>query len=177
MTRIRTGIMAGLALAMLAGCASRDGEPILMHAAQAHRGPDEFAILPTRPLQAPPDYRSLPEPTPGGRNLVDPDPHADAYAALGGRAPAVGAGVPAADGALLAHAGRHGVQPDIREQLAAEDLRFRQRYRGRVLERLFGVNVYHRTYRRQQGLDNDAELERWRVGGRRTPAAPPAGTR
>jgi hypothetical protein len=173
MTRIRTGIMAGAALAMLGACAPR--EPILMHAAQTHRGPDEFAILPTRPLESPPDFNSLPPPAPGGRNLVDPDPRADAYAALGGRAQA--AGVPAADAALLAHTTRHGVDPGIREQLAAEDLEFRRRNRGRILERLFGVNVYHRAYGRAQGLDQDTELERWRAVGRRTPAAPPAGLR
>ena len=174
MTRIRTAIVAGAALALLAACATRDSEPSLMHAAQAQRGPDEFAILPTAPLQAPPDYSNLPAPTPGGRNLVDPDPHAQAYAALGGRAQA-GAGVPAADAALMAHAGRHGVQGDIRQQLAAEDLDFRQRNRGRLLERLFGVNVYHRTYGRAQGLEQDGEAERWRAAGRRTPAAPPPG--
>ncbi len=176
MMRIRAGIIAAVALATLGACAPR-GEPILMHAAQAHRGPDEFAILPTRPLQPPPDYNSLPQPTPGGRNLVDPDPRSDAYAALGGRAQSPGAGVPAADGALLAHAGRHGVEPGIREQLAAEDLNFRQRNRGRVLERLFGVNAYHRTYARAQGLNQQTELERWREGGRRTPTAPPPETR
>jgi hypothetical protein len=172
MPRIRTAIIAGFALTMLGACATRDTQPILMHAAQSHRGPDEFSILPTRPLQSPPDFNTLPTPTPGGRNLVDPDPRAEAYAALGGRAPA--AGIPAADAALLAHAARHGVQPDIREQLAAEDLQFRQRNRGRLLERLFGVNVYHRAYGRAQGLDSDTELERWRAAGRRTPAAPPA---
>jgi len=175
MPRIRTAIVAGLALSLLAGCATRDTQPILMNAAQMHRGPDEFAILPTGPLQTPPDFNTLPTPTPGGRNLVDPDPRADAYAALGGRAPA--AGIPAADAALLAHTTRLGVQPDIREQLAAEDLQFRQRNRGRLLERLFGVNVYHRVYGRAQGLNPDAELERWREGGRRTPSAPPPAQR
>jgi len=171
MTRIRTRILAGVALAMLAGCADR--APMLMHAAQTQRGPDEFSILPTQPLQAPPDYNALPAPTPGARNLVDPDPYGEAYAALGGSRGAPAAGVPAADAALVAHAGRNGTQPDIREQLAAEDLQFRQRNRGRLLERLFGVNVYHSTYARAQGLNQQAELERWREVGRRTPAAPP----
>jgi hypothetical protein len=175
MPRIRTVIAAGLAVATLGACASRDSAPILMHAAQTHRGPDEFAILPTRPLQPPPDFNTLPAPTPGGRNLADPDPRGAAYAALGGGAPA--AGIPAADAALLVHAGRHGVDPAIREQLAAEDLQFRQRNRGRILERLFGVNVYHRAYGRAQGLNQDVELERWRAAGRRTPAAPPADLR
>ncbi len=177
MTRIRTAILAGLALTLLGACATRDSDPILMNAAQAHRGPDEFSILPTRPLQTPPDFNTLPQPTPGARNLVDPDPRADAYAALGGRAQPATGGVPAADAALLAHTGRHGVDPAIRQQLAAEDLEFRQRNRGRLLERLFGVNVYHRTYGRAQGLDQHGEVDRWRAVGRRTPAAPPAGTR
>lgn len=177
MTRIRTGLLAALALTMLAACATHEREPILMHAAQSHRGPDEFAVLPTRPLQAPPDFTTLPPPDPGGRNLVDPDPWADAYAALGGRAPAPGGAVPAADAALLAHAGRYGIDPAIREQLAAEDLEFRRRHRGRLLERLFGVNIYHRAYGRAQGLDMYGELERWREAGRRTPAAPPPAVR
>lgn len=166
-------VVTALALAVLGGCASRSENPILMHVASSQRGPDEFSILPTEPLQAPPDFSTLPPPTPGGSNLVDPDPRAEAVSALGGRPAALRSqGVPAADGALIAHAARHGVSGEIRDTLAAEDLAFRQRNRGRILERLFGVNVYHRAYS-GQALDRHAELERWRVGGRRTPGAPP----
>lgn len=173
-----TGLgLAGLALLVLAGCDAvnnyRDRDPMLMFAASSHRGPDEFGILPTRPLQAPPSLTALPEPTPGGSNLVDPDPRSDAYVALGGRAiPQDQTGVAAADAALYAHAARHGVQGDIRDTLAAEDLEFRRQNNGRILERLFGVNVYHRAYR-QQGLDRHAELEHWRRNDRATPSAPP----
>jgi hypothetical protein len=44
--------------------------------AQHEEGPDEFAVLPTAPLEMPENMASLPEPTPGARNRVDPDPEA-----------------------------------------------------------------------------------------------------
>ena len=47
-------------------------------------GPEEFAILPTKPLELPPDLAALPDPTPGGSNITDQTPDADAVAALGG---------------------------------------------------------------------------------------------
>ncbi|MCC5970452.1 MAG: DUF3035 domain-containing protein [Pararhodobacter sp.] len=173
----RSFVAAALALATLGACSSRDDEPILMNIAAAQRGPDEFSVLPTQPLQAPPNYSALPAPTPGGSNLVDPNPRADAIAALGGRPGAVQAGgIPAADSALVSHAARHGASGEIREQLAAEDLQLRQRHRGRVLERMFGANVYNRAYR-NQALDSEAELERWRLSGARTPSAPPPHSR
>lgn len=173
MTPIRSLTLAGLALAMLAGCASRGNEaPRLMNLTSAQRGPDEFSILPTQPLQAPPDFNTLPTPTPGSPNLVDTDPRGDAARALGGRPQAPTGAVPAADAALLARAGRFGTDAGIREQLAAEDLRLRQRGAGRPLERLFRTNVYERAYE-DQLLDRDAELRRWQRAGVRTPAAPP----
>ena len=169
---MRAIILTCLTAAMLAGCAASDGDPRLMNVG-AQRSPDEFAILPTEPLQAPPNFTTLPTPTPGGRNLVDPDPRADAVAALGGRVSAERTGgIPQADAALVRHAARGGVQEDIRETLAAEDREHRRRNQGRLLERAFGVNVYHRAYR-GQALDRHAELDRWRRAGARTPAAPP----
>lgn len=177
MTIYRSFVAASLALATLGACSSRPDQPILMNIAAAQRGPDEFSILPTEPLQAPPSFTALPTPTPGGSNLVDPNPRAEAIAALGGRAGAAETGgIPAADSALHAHVARHGTSGDIRTQLAAEDLELRQRNHGRVLERLFGANVYNRAYR-DQALDREAELERWRQAGARTPSAPPPGTR
>lgn len=168
---IRQGIFAacGAATLMLAACSNPD-TPILMHAAAEHRGPDEFAILPTLPLQMPTDLSSLPAPNPGGTNRVDPQPEMDIARALGGNPEAVTRG--GADGAIVNHASRLGRDANIREQLAAEDLAFRQRNRGRVLERLFAVNVYHNAYQ-SMWLDKEAELARWRRAGVRTPSAPP----
>lgn len=146
---------------------------MLMNIQARQSSPDEFSILPTGPLQAPENFQSLPTPTPGGGNLVDPDPRADVAQALGGRIGAVRtAGVPTADAGLVQYAGRGGVSGDIRETLAAEDEDVRRSGRGRLLERMFNSNIYRRAYRNQI-LDPQSELQRWRVAGVRTPAAPP----
>lgn len=168
----RTALLLAAALSV-AACASRDADPRLLNIRSGTDGPDEFAILPPKPLEPPRDYASLPLPTPGGANRTDPTPQADAVAALGGRPSALSApGIPAADQAILNHAGRNGVDPGIRGQLAAEDVEFRQGKRPALLERLFKVNTYFRAYRPQE-LDQYRELERMRQAGIRTPAAPP----
>ncbi len=175
MRRLTAGVVMGLALA-LAGCGGNE-QPILMHAGAGGDSPDEFGILPTKPLQMPTDLAALPAPTPGGRNLVDPTPMEDAVAALGGNPAALArTGVPAGDGALLAHAGRFGRDGAIREQLAAEDLAYRRKNDGRLLERLFSVNVYYKAYK-PMSLDQHLELDRWRRAGARTPSAPPVGVK
>ncbi len=158
-----------MATLALAACGTGAG-PTLMNVRAQGNGPDEFSILPPKPLQLPESLTDLPEPVPGGANLTDPTPVADAIVALGGRPG--GPGVPAGDAALVAYAARGGVAGDIRGVLAAEDLAFRQDNEGRVLERLFNVNVYYRAYA-GQSLDQQAELARWRSRGVRTPSAPP----
>ena len=169
--RVAPTAMLAAALVLLAACADRDREPQLLNIRSST--PDEFAILPTKPLEQPADYASLPEPTPGGRNLVDPTPNEDAVAVLGGNPAALArTGVPAGDGGLLSYAGRFGVTPGIRSELAAADLEYRRRNDGRLLERLFNVNVYFRAYK-PLSLDQHVELERWRRAGVRTPSAPP----
>ena len=168
----RAGV-ALMAVLLMAGCADRNREPRLLNLASSNRGPDEFSILPTKPLEAPPDFQTLPPPTPGKRSLVDPTPDEDAVAALGGN-PAVlsRTGIPGSDGAVVTHASRHGVSPGIRQELAAEDLQYRRDNDGRLLERLFNVNVYFKSYKRQE-LDQYRELERLRRAGVRTSSAPP----
>lgn len=162
-----TGLGVMLALA---GCAR---EPKLMNIESGQDSPDEFAILPTKALTMPPDLAVLPTPTPGGANITDPSPMGDAVAALGGNpAQLTAQGVGAGDGALMAHAGRVGVQPGIRQQLAAEDAEFRSRRGRRPLEVLARTSVYLRAYRPML-LDPQAEMARWRAAGARVPTAPP----
>ncbi|MYI69705.1 MAG: DUF3035 domain-containing protein, partial [Boseongicola sp. SB0673_bin_14] len=117
------------------------------------------------------DLAALPEPTPGLANLTDPTPESDVAAALGGDVEALARG--SSDGVFLAHATRHGVDGNIRAELAVADLEFRRDNQGRVLERLFDVNVYFRAYEKMS-LDQYAELARLRRLGIRTSAAPPA---
>ena len=162
------GMTAILMIAALSLAACGRKEPRLMNITANRQGPDEFAILPNKPLQDPPDYNTLPPPRLGAPNLADPTPRADAVAVLGGRP---GAGT-AADKALMARATRYGLQPDIRRTLAAEDLEWRRRHKGRILERWFNVNRYYRAYE-AQSLDQYRELQRFRRLGVYTPSAPP----
>ncbi len=162
--------VAMAAMLALAACGS-DKVPSLMNLRSSTNGPDEFSILPPKALELPEDLTALPEPTLGGSNLTDPTPIADAIVALGGNPRAAG-GIPAADSALVNHGSRYGVTAGIRETLAAEDLEYRRKNNGRVLERIFNLNVYFRAYKKQS-LDQHAELLRWRRAGLRTPSAPP----
>lgn len=164
----RTTVIVAVTLG-LAAC-SGDG-PRLLNLKSGTDGPDEFAIVPNKPLEAPESFGALPPPTPGGSNRSDINPNADAIAALGGRPGAV-ATSPASDRGIISAVTRYGVDPNIRASLAAEDLNFRKRKNGRILERLFNVTTYFRAYRKQS-LNKYAELERFRRLGVRTPAAPP----
>lgn len=153
----------------LAAC-STDGRLMSLETGD---GPDEFAILPTKPLQMPADLAQLPPPTPGGANITDPTPLADAVATLGGNPAHLSVrGVGAADGALLAYTGRLGRDANIRAVTAAEDQAFRARHGRRLLEIVAKANVYLRAYR-PQTLDPYAELARFRRARVRTPTAPP----
>ncbi len=160
--------VAGL---LLAGCAPGDRG---LRSFEAGAGPDEFSVLPQRELTLPESLSALPPPTPGGTNITDPTPRADAIAALGGRPAAARAGgVPAADAALVAAAGRNGVDPTIRAELAEADRAFRER---RARFSLFGGAGEERYFRAYApfALDARAELRRFRNMGVATPTAPPA---
>jgi len=164
-------ILALTAAAGLTSCTPRGSGLLNLRATST--GPDEFAILPTKPLVLPKDFAALPEPTQGGTNLADPTPGLDAALALGGNAKSIKrAGVARGDQGLIAAAGRYGVAPDIRVSLAAEDKQFRKDNPGKLLERLFNVSTYFSAYE-PMTLDRYGELARLRRLGIRTPAAPP----
>lgn len=150
--------------------ACSNGTPTLMNLRNTEAGPDEFSIVPTEELQMPANSGTLPTPTRGGTNRADPNPEADAIAALGGNIERANA----AAGGLVSHASRFGVADNIRGTLAAEDEAFRGDNRGLLLERLLNNNVYFQAYR-AQSLDRYAELERLRRSGVQTPSAPPPG--
>lgn len=162
-------VLALVGVATLAACES--DQPELMNIKSDT--PDEFSILPSKPLEAPEDYTSLPAPTPGGTNLVDPQPRADAVAALGGNPDRLQRGqIFASEQTLVSYVSRYGVPGNIRETTAAEDLEWRRSNNGRLLERLFNVNVYYSSYK-PMSLDQHRELDRLRSAGVWTPSAPP----
>ncbi len=166
--RLSPGIIIVAALA-LAGCSGGG----LRELSRASAGPDEFLVLPNKPLTAPPEYNSLPTPTPGGANLVDQHPIADAAAALGGR-PELYAnnGVPTSDGGLLAQTSRYGVPPNTRVILAEEDAQFRKRKATLSKFRLFKVDRYEQSYK-SQTIDPFTQAGALLNAGIRIPTAPP----
>lgn len=164
-------LLAGVLMVTLCACGS--GRDALHDMSGAGDGPDAFSVLPTAPLSMPNDMTALPTPTPGSRNLVDPNPLDDAVIALGGRpSAAVAGGIPARDSALVRAASRYGVPGDIRASLAAEDAAFRKRKGGWGLFNIFGGSRYFAAYAAYR-LDAYAELMRLRKLGVETPTAPP----
>lgn len=157
----------------LAACSSRDDDIALKRIKDKGNGPNEFTILPTKPLQSPDDFNALPTPAPGTVNLVDPRPKEDGAAALGGN-PAVmqGTAPAASDGGLVRHANRFGATAGIRQQVRQEDIETRRNH-GRVnLIRIGNSDDYTDAYK-NQWLDASREERRLRQRGIETPSAPP----
>ena len=137
-------------------------------------GPDEFSVLPVKPLTQPEDYAFLPAPTPGGANLTDPNPRAEAVVALGGSESALNpnTGVPSGDAALVTASSRYGVAANTRQVVNQEDAEFRKR-KGRLTRlRLFPVDRYAQVYERE-AINADAVNETARSRGIETPSSPP----
>lgn len=128
--------------------------------------PDEFMVLPTRPLEMPTNLAALPVPTPGTANLVDYQPRAEALAGLTGRPT-----LATADGSGLVARGGPG-DPAIRPTLAAEDATYRASNNGLLLERVFARDKNALVYR-QMTLAQASEYERIRAAGIGVPAVPP----
>ena len=168
---------AAVAAGVLAGCSPFGGGggdaeiPNLLRFKNTGR-PDDLSTVTTKPLVFPDLDVGLRPPARSGKNLADRDASDEIIRTLGGTVPEKSAAPPARDRELVAYAARYGYDPQIRDRLEAEDLEFRRRNDGRLLERVFRVNVYHQAYE-PQALDPYAELTRLRRANIRTPAAPP----
>ncbi|MBE9476149.1 MAG: DUF3035 domain-containing protein [Proteobacteria bacterium] len=137
-------------------------------------GPDEFSVLPTKELVFPEDYATLPEPTLGSRNRAEITPQRDAIAVLGGKpeqldSKTIGSG----EQPLITAASRHGVSPEIRETLAAEDKEYRKKNRARFFDKWFHNDKGYLKRHEGQTLDAYKELSRLRTIGVRTPSVGP----
>jgi hypothetical protein len=166
-----------LALVALTACGSRqdtaDRDTNLRQLRNPGGTPEEFSIVPPKPLQAPESLTELPTPTPGGSNRTDQTPLKDAVAVLGGQPSRLDVqdGIGSGDQALVARVSRFGRDPAIRTELAAADQAFRER-RSVFNWRLVPEDTYNRIYR-NQALDPYAALEAARRAGLLTPSAPP----
>lgn len=168
----------GTAMLALCACGGSGTEetPSLMNIRSSNNTPDEFGILPVKPMEMPSDMTALPTPTPGGANRTDPTPREDAIVALGGRPQSATpqGQIPGSDSGLVNYTSRFGREGNVRAELAAEDLEFRRNNPGRPLERWADLNTYFDAYE-DQALDQHQELERARGGGARNVSAPPEG--
>ncbi len=131
------------------------------------QGPEEFVVVPNKPLTLPEDLASLPLPQPGITSRSEQNPRADAIAALGGRQQRAGT-----DRGLLAALGVTQVDPNIRTTLAREAREFRENNPGLILDRMMGRMTDPVIYRGQL-LDPAAEVERLRAAGVRVPQMAP----
>ena len=152
----------------LAGCNrdGRDSNRTVLNIRSQGLPPDEFLVLPSKPLERPADLTNLPTPTPGGSNLTDPDITTPLLTALGSRG--TRGGIPAADAPLVRAVG--GSTENIRGILAAEDAAFREDNAGRIesrASRLRAGSIYN-----SMTLDPVAEAERLRALGVNVPLIP-----
>lgn len=170
----RKTVLMLMATVIVAGCGvGRDGDVTLRKIKHKGNGPDEFSIIPGKPLEMPADGAALPTPTPGGGNRTDQNPLADGIAALGGNAGVRQAEAPsAAHAGLINRTGRFGRDPGIRQTLAAEDLERRRQYGNVNILRILTGDDYTQAYS-DDWLNAYAEERRLRRRGVRTPAAPP----
>lgn len=172
---IKSHVLIAVALVALGACSKRgDGETNLRDLRLNRGSPEEFAIIPNKPLETPPSFTELPQPTLGQGNRTDVTPLKDAVAALGGNPARLDVtGAPSSDGALVSSATRFGVQSNIRGVLADEDLAFRKR-KSLFNWKLVKDDEYNRAYQ-SQTLDAYEWLRQVRKPGSnvRTPSAPP----
>lgn len=166
----RVVIMA-MVLTAVTACSGKD-KP-LTRIKHTGNGPDEFSILPSKPLQEPGSYTDLPAPAPGTANLTDVNPKAEGVIALGGN-PAALAGnkINSSETALVNHARRYGADANIRTTVAVEDAEVRKK-RGRVNVLGIGPDDDYTLAYKKEWLNSQAERERLRARGVSTPSAPP----
>lgn len=152
---------------VLAGCGEAGLAGVLRSSGVGAR-PDEFMVLPTRPLEMPASLSALPPPAPGTANRVDYRPNAEAVTGLTGRQGPAGT----ADGsALVARTGTGS--PQIRTVVAVENAEYRAQNRGKLFQRWTSRDQEALVYRGQT-LDAPTSFETMRARGVGVPAPPPS---
>ena len=164
-------VMMAMVLVAVTACSGKD-KP-LTRIKQTGNGPDEFAILPSKPLQAPESYTNLPAPEPGTANRTDVNALAEGIVALGGNPAALASTTIApSEAALVNQTRRYGVEADIRTVVAIEDAKVRRK-RGRVNILGIGPDDDYTLAYKKEWLNSQAAREQLRAQGVGTPSAPP----
>lgn len=129
------------------------------------KGPDEFLVIPTKPLIMPDNYSNIPLPILGMINRVQYEPRKDILRAFGGN-PNLSASkkIKSNEIALLRVTTRRGVDQNIRKKLQTEDLALRKSHPLKVLERIAGKSNKSIAYKGSV-LDIELELKRLRKLG------------
>jgi hypothetical protein len=116
--------LAGVAVAtLLAGCGSSPGSSAASLIGYDRSVPDEFAVLARAPLEMPPDFTSLPRPTPGAPRPQEPNTRevAESIVLGGGAVSAQETGtIDGGEASLLAQAGAAASDPSIRTTVDEE---------------------------------------------------------
>jgi len=170
-TVARLGLTVAVALS-LGACAGSKGMRESMGLAAPP--PDEFMVVARAPLELPPDLSALPTPQPGAPSRVEPNPRAEAQAALmGDEVSAAPAAAPTAgEAALLSAAGAGPQNAEVREQIAQDESATPTRRFG--LTSLFGRKIVQDPEAEAERLSPEAEAERLQREGLPAPAAPSA---
>lgn len=149
---------------------SGNGRPLL-NLRQSAIAPDEFLVVPQKPLETPADLTSLPAPDPGAEARVTIDFEDNLLRALGGR-PLSGGAVPSSDSEFVSAARSNGgATPNIRAVMRAEDQAFREARSGRInrlAKKRKAVTIYDPML-----LDPILEAARLQAQGVKIPAVPP----
>ncbi|MEO0401685.1 MAG: DUF3035 domain-containing protein [Pseudomonadota bacterium] len=163
---------AMVAVTCLAACADKG----LRQVTSRGEGPDEFIVVPAKPLEQPESFAALPQPTPGGFNRSDQRPLEDSVAQLGGQRTSPNGAIPGGDAALVNHTSRFGREANIRGTLAEADAQFRKRSARLTRIRIVREDFYNQAYRRE-ALNPARVAAQFRRAGIATPSAPPNGRR
>ncbi len=133
--------------------------------------PNAFNVAPRKPLRLPSDLSgALPPPQPGAASPLDPQPEAEARAALDASPARSGAAPSAGEQALLDAAGANSADPRIRAELEADaEDPGEARY---AIEQLFGYRVPTEADRRAV-LEPREAADEVRGSSAQTPNAPP----
>jgi len=82
--KFRPMTLAAICFAVGLSACGQERDPRLLNVKSNTEGPDEFGIIPNKPLVLPEDVSALPAPAPGGKNRTEATPQEDAIVALGG---------------------------------------------------------------------------------------------